>query len=121
MKGANRSSNIHDRSRSARARSITLRSTSQQLRDNLENLRIYAAEAQGSLPEPHKFKPSTADTEHSSLPRRTPLDVAGTIRGRVQKARNQAQALRRRAADLRNQAAEFRARSESLRSNSAAC
>lgn len=120
MTGANRFSNLRDRSRSARARSRNLRLTSRQLRDGLENLRIYAAEVHGSLPQPNKLRPSATDTERSSLPLQTPLDVASTMQERVQKARNQARALRRRAADLRSQAAEFRARSENLRSNSAA-
>lgn len=117
MTGANRFSNIRDRSRSARERSRSLRVTSQQLRESLENLRAYAAEVNGGLPENHK--PSDA-AEHLSPPRRTPLDFAGQVRERVHKARVEAQALRRRAADLRNQAAEFRARSENLRSHSAA-
>ncbi|HYL95675.1 MAG TPA: hypothetical protein VET69_07720 [Terriglobales bacterium] len=119
MAGANRFPNIRDRSRSARARSINLRITSQQLRDSLENLRIYAAEVNGGLPENHRPH-SGAAAEPLSPPRRTPLDFASQIRQRVHKARVEAQALRRRAADLRNQAAEFRARSENLRSSSAA-
>ena len=119
MTGANRFSNIRDRSRSARSRSMNLRSASQQLRDSLENLRIYAAEVDGNLPPPRRLRPAAA-TDPSSLSPRTPLDVASTMQERVQKARHQAQALRRRAADLRNQAAEFRARSENLRDSSAA-
>jgi methyl-accepting chemotaxis protein len=115
--GANRFSNIRDRSRSVRERSRSLRVTSQQLRESLENLRAYAAEVNGGLPESHK--PLSDAAEHLAHPRRTPLDFASQMRQRVHKARIEAQALRRRAADLRNQAAEFRARSENLRSTSA--
>jgi hypothetical protein len=119
MTGANRFSNIRDRSRSARARSMNLRITSQQLRDSLANLRIYIASVNGGLPETRNLGSSTADEVPSSLSVRTPLDVASTLQERVHKARIQAQALRLRAADLRSQAAEFRAHSENLRSNSA--
>jgi hypothetical protein len=87
------------------------------LRESLENLRAYAAEVNGGLPESHKPR-FDAGKEDLSPPRRTPLNFAGQVRERVHKARREAQALRRRAADLRNQAAEFRARSENLRSNS---
>jgi hypothetical protein len=118
MTGADRFSNVRDRSRSARARSINLRITSQQLRDSLENLRIYAAEVNGGLPEHHKPAPGSAPAGDSSTVRGTPLDFAGLIRERVHKAHVEAQALRRRAADLRSQAAEFRARSENLRNSS---
>ena len=119
MTGEARFSNIRNRSRSARERSRSLRVTSRQLRESLENLRSYAAEVNGGLPENHKPLSDAAAAEHLSPPRRTPLDFASQIRERVRKARIEAQTLRRRAADLRNQAAEFRARSENLRSNSA--
>jgi hypothetical protein len=118
--GADRSSNIRDRSRSARERSRNLRVTSRQLRESLENLRAYAAEVNGGLPEHHKLTSGPAGAEDPSTLHRTPLDFAGLMRERGHRARVQAQALRRRATDLRNQAAEFRARSENLRSNSVA-
>jgi hypothetical protein len=101
-----------------REHSRTLRTTSQQLRENLRHLRAYAAQVSGALAGSHvpPQLPELADAERDRW--RTPLDFAAVMLQRVRRARQEARMLRRRAADLRSQAAEFRAHSENTRSNS---
>lgn len=102
-----RSSDIRERSRSARARSTSLRLTARHLRDSVEALRAHRFKTNPGLPE--RWTP---------FPRST-LDFGVSIQRRVHKAHHKAQALRRRAVDLRNQAVAFRARAENLRGDQA--
>ena len=119
MKDAPVLANVRERSRSARERSRRLRITSQQLRDSLENLRVYASQANWTFPGDRENSPHAAPQPFPPLPR-IPVDFATLLTQRVRRARTEAQVLRRRAAQLRRQAAQFRARSGDLRGNSAA-